>query len=344
MHVPFLFCAISVLGQAVRGAPALSPRATANGLIRGMWVWNSASILQSPTQINDLIAGATAANVTDLYFYMAPTSYATVTTQLQTFISQASRAQLRVWGLDGARTYFADAQGPKLFYDGINNLIAYNNVSSASQRFYGFQADIEPPDSHADGQNLTSFHNSIPDSQLSTAAGSGVWQPTAAQDREMLMRNWLNIHETARNTLHAASLRFGAAMPFWTSTYYGEEVRVSYPDSTSLRQCVMKYMMHYVDEYVIMSYNTDPVNAAGRVETQAAYASTLPVGSMPNVFAAVEVTTGVGIYISYGDTPGKASKQVVAADMRNITAALTKYPAFAGVGLHMWQAWQALPA
>ncbi|KAK5006401.1 hypothetical protein LTR28_006545 [Elasticomyces elasticus] len=309
-----------------------------------MWVWNSASILQSPTQINDLIAGATAANVTDLYFYMAPTSYATVTTQLQTFISQASRAQLRVWGLDGARTYFADAQGPKLFYDGINNLIAYNNVSSASQRFYGFQADIEPPDSHVDGQNLTAFHNSIPDSQLNTTAGSGVWQPTAAQDREMLMRNWLSIHETARNTLHAASLRFGAAMPFWTSTYYGEEVRVSYPNSTSLRQCVMKYMMHYVDEYVVMSYNTDPVNAAGRVQAQAAYASTLPVGSIPNVFAAVEVTTGVGIYISYGDTPGKASKQVVVADMKNITATLVKYPAFAGVSIHMWQAWQALPA
>jgi hypothetical protein len=313
----------------------------ANDLNRGLWVWNSKTVLSSTAQSNLLIEGALDLQISDLYFYMAPSFYETETIALQTFVSSATSAGLRVWALDGDRAYLEDADGPAMFFLGLEHLVAYNSFAPPDARFFGFQSDIEPQD---DGSH-TSFHNGLPDSALSTEPGSGSWQPTQVQDREMLMRSWLDIHQTASAILHAEDLRFGAAMPFWTEAYYdGSEVQVSFPDAGAPRQGVMKYMMRLLDEYVIMSYNTSPENAAGRVEVQAAYASTLPEGERPSVYASMEVTVGVGENVSYGDTAGKNSKGVVMRDMENIVASLGMHSAFGGVAIHQWSSWQVMPS
>jgi hypothetical protein len=304
-----------------------------------MWIWNTSTVLSSASQISALITGAQAAGVTDLYLYMSPSSYSSVKTSLQSLIQSATAAGLRVWGLDGDRAYFADAKGPANFYAGINNLIAYNNAVAANARFFGFQADNEPQDD----SGYTSFHSGIEDSALKTTAGSGVWQSTQAQDREMLMRSWLTIHQTAQQLLHAHGLRFGAAMPFWTESYYGGEVQVSFPTSANTHQGVMKYMMTLLDDYVIMSYNTNPSNAASRVAAQAAYASTLPAASQPRVYGSMELTAGVGANISYADTPGKNSKAVVMADMKTIIGILSQYPAFKGMAIEQWSSLEVMP-
>lgn len=159
----------------------------------------------------------------------------------------------------------------------------------------------------------------------------------------MLMRSWLTIHQTARGMLHAQGLRFGAAMIFWTQCYCGEEVRVSFPGSTDKRQGVMKYMMPLLDDYVVMSYNTSPSNAASRVAVQAAYASTLPAASRPRVYGSMEVSTGVGVNVSYGDTAGKNSKAVVVQDMAAMTEVLRQHSAFKGIAFHHWASWQVMP-
>lgn len=263
---------------------------------------------------------------------MAPSWYGPKQAALQTLIASATTARLRIWGLDGDRAYLDDATGPKDFHAGIDNLIAYNHYVAASERFFGFQADNKPQD---DGTH-TSFHNDIADSALSVKLGSGVWQSTQAQDREMLMRNWIATYQTASNKLHAEGLQFGAAMPFWTEAYHGGEVQVSFPGSANVRQGVMKYMMLLLDEYVVMSYNTDPSNAANRVVAQAAYASTVPAASRPRVYASIEVTSGVGEKVSYADTPGKNSKAVVAQDMEAIIRILGQHSAFQGMALHHW--------
>ena len=311
----------------------------ASNLNRGLWVWNSASILSSSAQIGALIGGAQTHGISDLYFYMAPSYYQQETAALQTFISGATAVGVRVWALDGDRAYLDDAAGPAHFYHGINNLIAYNLFAPAAARFFGFQSDIEPQDN----DTHASFHNDVPDDALSTEAGSGKWQATQAQDREMLMRSWLTIHQTANELLHAANLYFGAAMPFWTESYPNTPVSVNFPFPHSPRQSVMKHMMPLLDEYVVMSYNTHPPNAAGRVSVQAAYASTLPAASRPRVYASMEVAVGVGENVSYGDTVGKNSKGVVMQDLEDIVGALGAHEAFAGVALHHWESWVGMP-
>lgn len=311
----------------------------ANELTRGIWVWNTTTILSSTSQVCDLIEGSQHIGISDIYLYVAPSFYSQYKAALQNLISSATTAGIRVWGLDGDRGYLDDSTGPSNFYAGIDNLIAYNCSVAADERFFGLQADIEPQD---DGAH-TSFHNELADSALSVQPGSGTWQSTQAQDREMLMRSWLTIHQTSRDMLHDQGLHFGAAMPFWIQSYCDEEVRVCFPGSTYQRQGVMNHMMALVDEYVVMSYNTSPSNAASRVAVQAAYASTLPAASQPRVYGSMEVSPGVGANISYGDTPGKNSKAVVMQDMAIMTETLSQHSAFKGMAFHHWASWQVMP-
>ncbi|GAB7332349.1 hypothetical protein MBLNU13_g04172t2 [Cladosporium sp. NU13] len=312
----------------------------ANELTRGIWVWNTTTILSSSSQVCDLVAGTQNIGISDIYLHMAPSFYSQYKIALQSLISSATSAGMRVWGLDGDRAYLDDSMGPSHLYTGIENLIAYNCSVTASERFFGLQADIEPQD---DGP-YTTFHNGVADSALSTEPGSGIWQATQAQDREMLMRSWIAVHQAARDRLHTRGLCFGAAMPFWTQHYGGEEVKVNFPESTDNRQGVMKYMMPLVDEYVIMSYHTTPSNAAGRVAVQAAYASTLPVESRPRVLGSMEVSAGVGVNVSYADTASTNSKAVVMRDMEAMMQTLRHHSAFGGIAFHHWTSWQELPA
>lgn len=314
-------------------------RRMANELTRGIWVWNTTTVLSSESQIGDLIAGTQSIGISDIYLYMAPAFYSSHKAALQSLISNATTAGLRVWGLDGDRAYLDDSAGPENFYAGINNLVYYNCSVVAKERFFGFQADIEPQD---DGTHLT-FHNDTADSALSIEPGSGKWQSTQVKDREMLMGSWITIYQRARDLLHTQGLRFGAAMPFWTESYCGGEVQADFPGSPGLRQSVMKHMMQLLDEYVVMSYNTSPSNAASRVDVQAAYASTLPAALRPRVFASMELTAGVGPNVSYADTPGKNSKAVVLQDMRIIAETLGHHSAFKGMCFHHWSSWQVMP-
>ncbi|KAK0364935.1 hypothetical protein LTR12_005623 [Friedmanniomyces endolithicus] len=302
-----------------------------------MWIWNSVAILASSAETDQVFTGALDAGVTELYLYMAPHNYGPQKPQLQTFISRATTSGLDVWALDGDRAYFPDAAGPSNFYHGIENLIAYNAAVAPHEQFLGFQADNEPQD-HAD---YRTFHNGIPDSNLSHVPGTGLWQPTQAQDREMLLCSWLSMHETASRLLHAQGLRFGAAMPWWTEAYEGEELGVSFPPEGAggRRQSVMKHMMGLVDEYVVMSYYTDPAEAVRRVEVQAAFASGMAGVGRPRVFAAVEVAPGVGRRVSYGDTEGKNSRAVVLRDVgviEEVDAGLTNRLWIATLGTLDW--------
>ncbi|RMX84429.1 hypothetical protein D0869_04577 [Hortaea werneckii] len=289
----------------------------------GMWIWQSAELLASANEIANLMTASAAAQITDLYLYTPPGGY----------------TDIRLWALDGDRGYLDDAAGPGNFLQGIENMIDYNQAVSTNERFVGLQADIEPQDQGV----YTTFHNGIPDEALSNVSGSGDWQSTQALDREMLMRSWLTIHQTASDLLHGQGLQLSAAMPFWTETYYGSPVQVNFPSSTDTRQSVMKYMMPLLDEYIVMSYNTDPANAANRVKAQATYASTLPVGKRPRVYAAMEISPGVGETVSYGDTSGKNSKSIVLRDRARIQEILGRHEAFAGVAIHYWTTWRDMP-
>lgn len=326
-----LACAALANPVHAMDVPTNAPAAVPGGM-RGLWIWKTEDLLGSPARQTELAQVARIVGITDLFLYMNPALYADRQTDLTRFIGAMSKAGLKVWASDGCRCYLSDAQGPARYLAGIDALVSYNNQAAPWARFAGFHADIEPhdlPDYRA------SFHNGIATSKLSQTDG-GVWKATAAQDREALLEDWLAISAQAAARLHAHHLRFAAAMPWWTQDYEGEPLTVN-------QKGLAQAMMELVDDYVIMGYHTDPHIAAAHVAKQAQIASAMPAAHRPRVSAAMETHRDVGAGISYADTPGKASKGVVLADMAIIQADLARFPAFAGVSIEDWTGFHDLP-
>jgi hypothetical protein len=310
--------------------------------MRGLWVWNTATVVASTNETNILINQCKVDNITEIYLY----AFGLITTvsdrtKMQTFISKARCNNINVWALDGYRGYFSDwTPGPAGFNNFITTVINYNAASAANQRFYGVHGDNEPQDGQGEPKN--SFHNGIPSSSLSAVAGSGVWQSTQVLDREFLMRSWCSITENAFTTCHANGMKYGIAAPSWPDDYFGEAIYCTY---NTVNKRVFEHLMDYVDSYCIMTYNTNTANAANRAVGELIYASTMPAATRPLVWASVETHCGPGNTISYCDTPGKNSKAVVYADLATIVSTLNAYSAFSGMNIHDWAVtgWKEMP-
>lgn len=75
-----------------------------------------------------------------------------------------------------------------------------------------------------------------------------------------------------------------------------------------------------------------------------AHADGKPAGQRPGMMAGLETGAGVGEGVSYADTPGKASKAVVLADIESLSATLAaSHSSFCGFNIHHWSSWAALP-
>ena len=309
--------------------------ASAAQRMRGMWVWNAPDVIQSQSLQSQFKTLVISSGISDLFLCLGAADYSAHQNELRAFNSSMRSVGIRTWGLDGSRAYFSDEKGPANLYASVDALIRFNQRVAPTERFVGFQADMEPQDQKS---FKPTFHNDFSDSKLSTTGG-GVWYATQALDREMLMRDWLTIHQTISQRLKRQHLLFGAALVFWTSNFHGSEVQVTF---NGVRQCVMKFMMDFLTDYIVMTYNTDPKNAASRLLPQLIYADTLPANRRPRVYGSMETNVGVGQFVSYGDTPPKNNRTSVMADLVTIESILSSHPSFSGMSLEDWTGWSKL--
>ncbi|MCO6501226.1 MAG: T9SS type A sorting domain-containing protein [Vicingus serpentipes] len=91
-----------------------------------------------------------------------------------------------------------------------------------------------------------------------------------------------------------------------------------------------------------MSYNTNPLNVYARVEGELNYAETLPIQNRPRIWVGCETHCGVGINVSYCDTPDKNSKDTVNKDISTIEALVASYTSYTGFNIHDWEGWKNL--
>ncbi len=297
------------------------------GDAHGLWIWDGPDLVKSQAQQQKLVNAIPQLELTDIYVAIPSDGYRSLK-GLPAFIRLMSQHGVKVWGLDGCRCYFKDVDGPMALYQNIDALLRYNETAPQDARFTGFQTDNEPQDIPDYPKH---FHNGLAASKLT---------PEQKADRDDLLRNWLDIQQTVHALLKNDGLRTGAAMVFFTEDYWGEPLMIDY---NGIHANVGHLMMGYTDDYVVMSYNTDPDNAAGRVAGQAAFAGKLPADIRPRILAAMETDKGIEAHVSYGDTPGKATKAAVLADRTALADRLRAYPAFAGVSIHAWSGWQDLP-
>ncbi len=294
---------------------------------RGTWVWDTRQLLAASTETQRLADNLIAGGATEAYLYLRAPDYVTYGPRLRQLIARLSQRGIKVFGLEGYRGFFADAYGPGDLYAAVEQLLAYNRSVDVNQRFAGFHLDMEPQDGQGVGEDL--FHNGIRQSQLT---------PQQLRDRDRLLADWIDIHDNVSQVLHDQGLRLGTAVASWMDEYYGEPILAV---RRGERRPVIQFLYPLVDEFVLMAYNTNPSNVISRVLGELKYANTLP--NPPKIVAAIETHTGVGINISYGDTPGKAAKDIVVRDLDQIYLMLMDYKAFAGLNIHDWKGWRALP-
>eukprot|EP00834_Sanchytrium_tribonematis_P001312 NODE_31_length_37178_cov_0.413576.p11 type:complete len:303 gc:universal NODE_31_length_37178_cov_0.413576:32027-31119(-) len=299
-------------------------------LDRYLWVWSTSTILEDSNKISAFISDCVIYDITNVFLYIKPEFYKSKQTQLASFLTKLNKSNIKSWGLDGDRGYLSDAAGPQALYSTVNNLISYNSKMPKSSRFYGFQTDVEPMDQ----DSYTTFHNDIPDSKLSSKSG-GTWYQTQKDDRNMLMKNWLSIHDTLRIKLHNNNLKLGAALPYWLDNYWGEPIRTTY-NGNYLE--VFSHFASILDEIFVMSYNTYTDNVVARMDGK------LKVGDSKNVkiCSGVETNAGVAEYVSYADTPGKNSKSVVLSDISILEIRLGNHTSYSGVCIHDYNGFVAL--
>lgn len=334
------------------------------------------TVFKSTLEHNRLINECLASGITDLYIYIAYSAtnpnrnWLGNTTWKNTFKAFVSACKIRgisVWAMDGWRGYFSDnlpnatrgpggSAGPPLLYSVLQSYINYNASVTEDERLYGFHSDMEPQDGQgstvtepAEGQlvrfwNKDKFHPNnpavdMPYSQLSQ---------TQKDDRDWLMADWVGIHRELYNRCVAGGLKYGAALPSWPDDYLGEPVEATYDWGDGLgpvRRPVYEHIMRTgIHEYVVMTYNTNPANAAGRVLTVAGssvpgelnYADTL--GGKVTVFTSVETHFPVDQVdpVSYGDSTTKNNKTAVLNDINTQISILSSHPAFGGVMIHDW--------
>jgi hypothetical protein len=287
-----------------------------------MWVWTTQTILDDPAEHARFVSDTKATGLTDVYLYLTAPDYERP--DLERLLSALNASGIQAWAMDGYRGYFDDADGPSALYRGVDALLAFNAANPV--KFAGFHSDLEPQDGQGVGQSL--FHNGLADSELSAVQHA---------DRARLLTNWLILHQTLRDKLHAAGLRYGAAIPSWTDDYFGEPVHASFRERV---QPVTHHLLGLTDDYVIMAYNTNPANVIALAAGEIAAASAM--ARPPRILVAVETHAGVGRSVSYGDTPPKNVKSSVITDLDTVHAYFAKAKAFGGTAVHDWVGWRDL--
>ena len=315
-----LFTAIFAIAEVlVQPAKAQAP-------VRALWVWNTSGLLNRDGEREQFLRSVERDGFTDVFLYLRARDYVTHEHPLKLLLAGLQASGVRAFGMEGWRGYFSDVDGPAGLYAAADAMIAFNRRCDA--RFAGFHSDLEPHDGQGEGR--IRFHNGIAQSRLTKAQ---------LADRDGLMSEWLSIHAALRSRMQAASLIYSAALPSWLDDYEGEAVTVP---TDSVRKGVMQQLMELVQDYVIMSYNTDPANVMRRIEGELAYADTLGAAA-PRILFALETHRGPGLRVSYGDTPGKASRSAVRADYEVISRAAARHRTFAGGAIHDWEGWRDLP-
>lgn len=296
----------------------------------GMWVWDFIStVIGDANEENILLNECINSGITDLYCYTFASEIQSGYSELRSFIGKCTTLGIHVWGLDGARAYFSDLDGPQQLFDDVDAINAYNMDSVPDERFYGLMIDIEPPDSGL-GQ---SFHNGIPSSGLSTTPGSGVWQDTEALDREYLMRDWVDIHKNLLAYCHGRDMKMASSITTFLDNYFGEPIECTYDGTT---QNVFLHLKNHTDLIALMSYNTNPSTVINRVAYELSHSELPPIG-----FSA-ESHTGVGSGISYGDTVGKQTKDAMLEDKELIEYHFLDNLYQTMFNIHDWEGYKAL--
>lgn len=293
---------------------------------RGMWVWDTSYVLDNMTEF---ISDCQAASITQVFLYLPASEYVDNEDAISELVSALRSCDIDAWGLEGSAAFFSASDGPAELYDTLEALCAYNDNVSVDSRFVGFQTDVEL----TSNEHPNIFHTGLSTSQLSSQAGTGVWQNSESEDRRKCLTEWLQMHIVLQQTAKAHGVRLGAALPPWLHAYRGEPLTLFFDGRN---RTVMDHFADILDDYNIMSYSTEIADVAEQM-----FPALCRVPSHTRVFAGIETHTGVGEGISFGDDTG-FNRSTVLNFIEQLETLFQRHPCFAGVNIHDYYGYKHL--
>jgi hypothetical protein len=224
-------------------------------LHNAIWVWNTTLILESPEEQDRLIRFLMEEEL-DHVFLQLPTEPKSLgplgeaqidAGRLRPLIAAMNRQGVKVHALDGHRNYALAEFQPSVL-ETVRNIVRYNEMSGASERFYGIHYDIEP-------YLLPGFN------------GEG---------RENILKSYLSLVRKMAHLAHQANLVVGVDIPFWYDAPDEVSGIVSRVTFNGSRKATSEHVIDLTDNVTVMDYRTSTYGADGSIAQAAgelAYAS-----------------------------------------------------------------------
>lgn len=198
---------------------------------KGTWLWNTELILK---QEKDIISYLSKNKIGDLYLQVNPDI---PIDNYKKFIENASKNNIKVYALDGAKDWILKEKQDKL--DNFFNWVeAYNTSASKSQKFSGVHLDVEP------------YLLSLWKEDMATAI--------------LYYQDYITKASAKCNELN---LPFGVDMPFW---FDGRDFSNSYGKDN-----LAKWVIEKCDSINIMAYRDKSANIIDIVSNEMEWAKQL---------------------------------------------------------------------
>ncbi|AYV75310.1 MAG: hypothetical protein Terrestrivirus1_184 [Terrestrivirus sp.] len=309
---------------------------TVKKYISGFFIEEPATNILVPNSVaqNNILNACKQLQTTDIYMYLITKDITNNTANLQNFISELSSMGINLWALNGDRSMFLDpnCDGYSELTNEIQAIATYNSNCAANQKIHGLLTDMELQDvTYGTGSSAISyvgFHNGLATNQLSNTFGSGIYYNTQVEDREMLVKNLVQIHAKLKTLTSAAGIKLSMCLTNWTENYYGQSIQCQY---NGIYENVFYHLCTFMDQIVIMSYKSSQTNLISCVTQQLAYTDKLP--NPPLICACYDVVQGDGITVSIADLGALYNTKTYAATFsNNIASALSMaHTSYAGL-------------
>jgi hypothetical protein len=236
------------------------------GRVLAIYIWDNSTIKDPATLLNN----CSKVHINTLYIQWG--GVAVTNTDWQTFIAQAHSRGFKVWALDGANEWGLTANVSQGMTT-INEVTAYNNVSTATQKFDGVHYDVE---TYNDSSNLWTTNNS--DCQY----------------------QWYTSMKAYHDAVHQAGMFFGGALPHWLDNGFVGDTQTTIVSQTPpqfFTKELYKMFIDLFDQYAVMSYSMYTATQENDITAELTYADT------PKVIVGFETTNVDPATITYYGQP-----------------------------------------
>ena len=322
---------------------------TVKKYISGFFIEEPATNILVPNSVaqNNILNACKQLQTTDVYMYLITKDIVNNTTNLQNFIGELSSMGINLWALNGDRSMFLDpnCDGYSELTSEIQAIATYNSNCAVNQKIHGLLVDLEPHDQtynsgSANAMSYVGFHNGLATNQLSTVAGSGIYQNTQLLDRNVLMEQWVQMTAVLKTYAVKAGIKMGMCMVNWTENYFGQSIQNYY---NGQYQNTFYHFCYILDLIVIMSYKSSLNNLINSVSSQLSYTDKL--SNPPLICSSYDLVAGDGSTTSIADVSTSCNTKTYAASfatniVSNLSAAHTSY---SGNVMYDVEGWLVMP-